>query len=185
MAVSDPGRGWARFYACLFAVVVAGRTMPEQKEQNQDFVSKINKVVEPVVHSEGFVLIDLVWRRESRGMVLRVVADRKEGGITLDECVGLSREISYNLDVEDLIKSHYNLEVSSPGLDRPLKGERDYEVFAGRLAKLIIKRDDGGSERLIGRLKGTMGQDVLLEVDGKVRAISMGSIAKARLEPEL
>jgi ribosome maturation factor RimP len=168
-----------------FPVAGNGRRMPEPLDQNSDFVTKLNQVIEPLVRSEGYVLIELVWRRESRGMVLRIVADRIDGGITLDECAAISREISYNLDVEDLIQVPYNLEVSSPGLDRALKSERDFEVFAGRLAKLIIKDDEGGTDRLIGRLKGMMGRDVLLEIDGKVRAFDLDKIAKARLEPEL
>ncbi len=153
--------------------------------QNGALIAKLTELIDPIVRFEGLVLIEVVWRPENRGQVLRLYVDRPEGGVTLDECARLSREISYNLDVEDIIQVAYHLEVSSPGLDRTLKTPRDFEIFAGRLAKLVIRDEDGGTETLTGRLKGMMGDDVILQVKGKSRAFSIQSLAKARLEPEI
>lgn len=145
---------------------------------------KLTELLEPVVRSEGLVLVELTYHPEKRGQVLRLFVDRPEGGITLDECQTLSRQVSDLLDVEDLIPERYFLEVSSPGLTRRIKTPREYEIFAGRLARLIVNDDQGGSQKLVGTLKGLMGDEVLIQVNGKVRAIALARVAKANLEIE-
>ena len=139
----------------------------------------------PLVRSEGLILVELQLRRESRGQVLRLYVDRPQGGVTLDECALVSRQASDLLDVDDVIPGRYHLEVSSPGLTRRLKKPREYELFAGRLAKLVVHEPEGGTATLRGRLKGLMGQDVLIESQGRVRAVAIEQVAKATLEPEI
>ena len=145
---------------------------------------RIRELIEPVVRSEGLVLVELVWRRESSGRVLRLFVERPGRGVDLEDCSQLSRLLGDLLDVEDLIPERYSLEVSSPGLTRRIKNPAEYEIFAGRLARLVVSDDQGGNTSLTGRLKGTMGSDVVLEVDGKPRAVPLARVVKARLELE-
>ena len=147
--------------------------------------TRLQELLEPLVRSEGLILVELQLRRENQGQVLRMYVDRPQGGITLDECALISRQSSDLLDVDDLIPGRYRLEVSSPGLTRRLRRPREYELFAGRLAKLVVHEPDGGTETVRGRLKGLMGQDVLIESQGRVRALAMDQVAKATLEPEI
>jgi ribosome maturation factor RimP len=146
---------------------------------------RLRRLIEPVVRSEGLMLVEINWRRESGGQVLRLIVDRKQGGVNLEECATLSRQVSDLLDVEDPIAAPFNLEVSSPGLTRRLKDPKEFELFAGRLAKLVVTEPGGGSRTLKGVLKGTMGGDVLIEVKGKVQAVPVAAVAKAKLEVSL
>lgn len=142
---------------------------------------RLGELLEPVVRSEGLMLVELAWRRERGGQVLCLCVDRPQGGVSLDECTAISRQVSDLLDVEEPIEVPYNLEVSSPGLNRRLKDPREFELFAGRLARLVVTPPEGGSQVVQGVLKGTMGQDVLIEVSGKVKAVPLDQVAKARL----
>lgn len=162
------------------------KDLAEQDEHNTEaIVAQLTELLDPVVRSEGLMLVELTYRPEERGLVLRLYVDRPEGGITLPECQGLSRQISDLLDVEDVVPDSYLLEVSSPGLTRRLKSRREFEMFAGRLAKLIVRNEEGRSNKLVGTLKGLMGDDVLIEVKGKVQAIPIDTVAKARLEIDI
>jgi len=134
-----------------------------------------------VVRSEGLLLVELQYRPEGRGNVLRLYVDRPEGGVTLEECALVSRQVSDLLDVEDLLPGRYHLEVSSPGLTRQLKTKRDFEIFAGRTARLVVRSDPGGSDTLEGRLKGILGEEVLLDCGGQLKAVPLSRVAKAKL----
>lgn len=154
-------------------------TAQAQREQ------RLRELLEPVVRSEGLMLVELQLRSEGSGQVLRLYVDRPEGGVTLDECALVSRQVGDLLDVEDLIPVSYRLEVSSPGLTRRLKNDREYEIFAGRAAKLVVKDEQGRTDILRGRLKGLQGQEVLVEVQGHMRAVPLSRVAKATLDPEI
>jgi ribosome maturation factor RimP len=149
-----------------------------------EMVLRLTDFLEPVVRSEGLVLVELTFQPEKQGLVLRLFVDRPQGGVTLDECQQVSRQVGDLLDVEDLVPEKYHLEVSSPGLTRRLKTRREYEIFAGRLASLVVTDDQGRSRKTTGVLKGLMGEEVLLEVNGKVQAIPLDRVAKANLEIE-
>ena len=142
----------------------------------------VGELLEPVVRSEGLVLVELSWRRERGGQVLRLCVDRPQGGVSLNECTELSRQVSDLLDVEEPIEVPYSLEVSSPGLNRKLKDPREFDLFAGRPARLVVSPPEGGTQVVQGVLKGTMGQDVLIEVKGKVKALPVAQVAKAKLD---
>lgn len=147
-------------------------------------------VAEQMLSSLGMELVDLEYTRQGRAMVLRLFID-KEGGVTLDDCAGVSRELSEVLDVEDIIPDHYTLEVSSPGLDRPLKKVADYEKYKGRLVKIRTFEplpDDAGNKRktFLGELKGLENGIVLLKLkEGQGAAIPFEKIAKANLDFEI
>lgn len=139
---------------------------------------------EPVAASYGLELVQVQYRREGHGWVLRIMVDR-EGGVTVDECGSLSREVSDLLDVEDLIDASYNLEVSSPGLDRPLTKLADFDRFAGREINLRTVQPIEGRRNFKGILEGIQNEVVKLLVDGKNYELEWSLVQKANLVPDL
>jgi len=159
---------------------------------HETVVDKVSQLVEPILVSLGFELVELEYKHEGRDWFLRIFAD-KEGGITLDDCAEISREVSLVLDVEDVVSTAYRLEISSPGIDRPLKKAADYERFKGRLIKLKtferLDPDNRGHLRktFVGTLLGLVDGVVTIEQnDKKGGAVSfpLDAIALAHLEIE-
>jgi ribosome maturation factor RimP len=144
----------------------------------------VSKIVEPIVINHGMELVDVEYRREARGWVLRIYID-KEGGVTLDDCVSVNNEAGPVIDVEDLIQSPYTLEVSSPGLNRALKKERDFERFKGRSVKIRTHDAIGKRRNFRGRLLGCTKGLIQIEVGGHVLDIPLSNVANANLELEL
>lgn len=157
--------------------------------QKDDVVSRITAVAEQLLAPQGLELVEAEYKREGRQMVLRLFIDKPEG-VTLDDCAAVSRELSEILDVEDVIREHYMLEVSSPGLNRPLKKEADYERYAGRLVKVRtfeLLADEEGNRRktFLGDLVGLSDGVVTLTLrEGQLARIPLDKIAKANLEFE-
>jgi ribosome maturation factor RimP len=155
-----------------------------------DTITQITELAQPLLDSLGIELVELEYRKEGQGMVLRLFIDKPEG-VTLDDCADVSRELSEILDVEDVIHGHYNLEVSSPGLNRPLKKASDYSRYVGRLVKIRtfeMVADDAGNKRktFLGTLLGFEGGVVSLRLnEGQSAAIPLDKIAKANLEFEM
>lgn len=161
-------------------------------------LGRVRELAERVTHSIGLDVFDVQLRREASGWVLRVVIDRPGGNepetagpgtpedsIGVTECERVSRDLSAILDVEDPLDRAYTLEVSSPGLDRPLRHERDYRRFAGRLAKIVVAPSIDGQGYFSGRLQGVdAGHVVIAGPGGKVRRIPLEAITRARLEVE-
>jgi ribosome maturation factor RimP len=102
--------------------------------------------------------------------------------VTLEDCQKASRAVSAALDVEDIVPARYSLEVSSPGLDRPLKTAEDFTRFAGELARVKTSEPIGGRANYFGTLKGMDGNDILMNVDGINYRIPLDKLAKARIE---
>ena len=152
-------------------------------------VSRVTDLAGPILASLGLELVELEYKREGRTMVLRLFIDR-DGGVTLDDCAAVSRELSEILDVEDFIRDHFTLEVSSPGLNRPLKKAADYERYRGRLIRIKtfeLLPDDAGNSRktFLGELLGLDGGIVRLKLtEGQTAGIPLEKIAKANLEFE-
>ena len=155
-------------------------------------LTRIESLVMPILDDLGFELVDLQLAQDGHHLVLRIFID-KPGGITLDDCVTVSREAGAILEVEDPIKSSYRLEVSSPGLDRPLKKPADFERFAGHKAKLktlhLLDPDQRGYTRktFVGTLRGLEGDHVCLEQSDKhggLAVIPLAELEKANLEEE-
>lgn len=155
-----------------------------------DTTAQITELALPLLDSLGIELVELEYRKEGHGMVLRLYIDKPEG-ITLDDCADVSRELSEILDVEDVVHCHYNLEVSSPGLNRPLKKESDYLRYTGRLVKIRtfeMVADDAGNRRktFLGELLGLSGGIVSMKLsEGQSASIPFEKIAKANLEFEM
>jgi len=152
--------------------------------------SAIRSIALPILESMAIELVDIEFGRVGRDAVLRLFID-KEGGVMLDDCANVSRELSAILDVEEVIASAYTLEVSSPGLDRPLKTQGDYDRFAGRLIKIRTYQpqpDDSGNKRktFLGTLIGLVDGVVKMTLaEGQTASIPLERVAKANLEFEL
>ena len=144
----------------------------------------VSRIVEPIVASQGMELVAVEYKREARGWVLRIYID-KEGGVSLDDCISVSNEVGTVLDVEDIFQSPYTLEVSSPGLNRILKKERDFERFKERSVRIRTHNAIGKRRNFKGRLLGCTKGLIQIEVEGQVLHIPLSNVAKANLEPEL
>ena len=154
-------------------------------------IEQVRAIAERVTRSHGLEVWDIVSRRESSGQVIRVFIDRPgpaatpEESVSIEDCAEVSREIGTILDVEDPLPSAYTLEVSSPGLDRPLRGAEDYRRFAGRLAKIVVSEAVDNQKAFEGRLRGVEDSAVLLEGPrGRMHRLPMQLITRARLEVE-
>lgn len=157
--------------------------------QKEDTVTVVSGIAQPILDSMGLELVDIEFGRVGRDAVLRLFID-KEGGVMLDDCAGFSRELSAVLDVEDVIACNYTLEVSSPGLDRPLKKQADYDRFVGRQIKVRTYQpflDDSGNKRktFLGKLDGLIDGVVKMTLkEGQTASIPLEQVAKANLEFE-
>jgi ribosome maturation factor RimP len=143
-------------------------------------------VAERVTSSRGFELVEVEVKRAAGGQFVRLFVD-KPGGIGLDELQSVSEEVSAILDVEDPIESSYTLEVSSPGLDRPLKSEADYRRYQGRLARLSSYEPIEGRRHWTGRIVSVEDGAVKLALEkegGAVARLPFEKIAHGRLEVE-
>ncbi len=147
-------------------------------------IAVLCQTIEPLLVAEGMSLVDLQWNRRGRGWVLTLFID-KEGGVSLDDCTHISRQVGERIEVDNLIDHAYTLEVSSPGLDRPLRTLADYTRFQEHLVRIITTMPIQGRSTIIGRLKGVEGQTVLVEAPrAGIIEIPWSQIKHARLEVE-
>lgn len=155
-----------------------------------DIIDQVTALAAPLLDSLGIELVDIEFRKEGQGMILRLFID-KPGGIMLDDCADVSRELSEILDVEEVVHTYYNLEVSSPGLNRPLKKEADYKKYIGRQVKIRtfeMLPDDAGNRRktFLGELLAFSDGIVRMTLsEGQSASIPLEKIAKANLEFEI
>jgi ribosome maturation factor RimP len=141
----------------------------------------LEKVVEPAVAGLGYELVDV--QASNGGRMLRLLID-KPGGISVDDCATVSRHLTRVLAVEGI--DYERLEVSSPGLDRPLRKGADFARFAGRKAEVRMRTPDAtGRRRFVGVLRGAEAGRVEIELDGQTVALELDGIERARLVPEL
>ena len=151
----------------------------------------LHRVVEPVVLAHGAELVDMDLRVERGGWVFRVYVEKagaaalnlstKDAAVNLELCANVSRDLSPALDVADLIPHAYHLEVSSPGVERPLRSEHDFARFAGQKAKLRLRGPVDGQRVLVGTLEGISEGQVRIAVGARTQAIPRSSIESARL----
>lgn len=154
-------------------------------------LERVRELAARVAGARGLDIFDVDLRREGGQQVLRVVVDRPgpaatpEESVSIDDCARVAEELGTLLDVEDVIPAAYTFEVSSPGLDRPLRHADDYRRFAGRWAKIVTTEPVNRQTAFSGRIQGVEGDDVLFESEGKkpVR-LPLRLIARARLEVE-
>jgi ribosome maturation factor RimP len=141
---------------------------------------KITALIRPVVEDAGLELVEVQYRQESVGWILRIII-YKEDGIGIDDCTKVSREVSYLLDVEDRMPHKYNLEVTSPGLDRPLKTERDFERNIDKKVTIVVAGEDEKNIEFVGFIKNVQhGEITILTKDGQ-EVFLVEDIVKAKL----
>lgn len=142
---------------------------------------RLARLIEPIVAQLGYELVGIEF--DGRARVLRIYIDRAEG-IVVDDCSRVSYQVSGMLDVEDPIPGHYQLEVSSPGLDRPLFKLTHFQRFIGSVASIRLRTPIDNRRRVKGRLVGVEGDDVLVEEDTGTLRLPFDAIDRARLVPE-
>jgi ribosome maturation factor RimP len=142
---------------------------------------RLENVVEPAVAGMGYELVDV--QASNGGRHLRLFID-KPGGVTVDDCAAISRHLTRVLAVEGI--DYERLEVSSPGLDRPLRKEADFARFAGHKADIRMRTaDPAGRRRFVGVLRGAEAGQLNLELEGRVLALALDDVDRAKLVPEL
>lgn len=149
---------------------------------------KVEQEIEKIVTSEGMELVHVDYKRQGRGYLLRVDID-KDGGVNLEDCQSISHQLSVWLDVEDPAAGEYELQVSSPGLDRKFYRESDYRKFIGRLVRVKTSKAIRGLHVIVGRLKEYDGQKIVV-TDPAVKRdpdyeIPLSDIKETRLEVEI
>jgi len=160
-----------------------------------NIADQVRPIAARVAGSYGLDIFYVQFRRDGRGMVLSVQIDRPgtsataEESVSVEDCARVSRDLSAVLDVEDTIPTAYTLEVSSPGLDRPLRGAADYSRFAGRRAKLVLREPVDGQMFFKGRLDGIDGSEggavvTIVGDDGRPHRVPLGVVTRANLEVE-
>jgi len=159
-----------------------------------DVIQQVRAVAMRIAESYGLEIFDVQFRREAPGMVLRIRIDRPgsrataDDSVTVDECARVSRDLSAIFDVDDVVPGQYTLEISSPGLDRPLTRAEDYARFAGRRAKLVMREKIDGQGYFKGQLGGlenNVDGHVIVLIEGedrRVHRVPLGVITRANLE---
>jgi len=161
------------------------------------------RLIEPPIEGAGLELVELQWNRETEGWVMRVFIDRPEGPklpggagqdaadsvfqpmyVSHEDCEAVSRDVSATLDVADTIRHTYRLEVSSPGIDRPLRRERDFARFAGQQAKIRTTDPVEGRRNFSGVLSGVAEGKVQIDCEGRSYQLPLDSIVRANLIPD-
>lgn len=150
---------------------------------SKEIVERARAIGDSILMNEGMELVDVDYRREARGWVLRLTID-KEGGVTLDDCGRISQVVGRELDVEDFISAPYVLEVSSPGLTRPLRNEKDFIRHRNRVIKLRTVDPIDNRQQFKGKLLGVSNNQIELEMEEGIVQIPLAKIAKANLEIE-
>lgn len=145
--------------------------------------AKLTRLLQPLVEDLGYEFVGIEYQSNPKNPVVVIYIDRPEG-IAIEDCATVSREVAALLDVEDPISGRYNLEVSSPGLDRPLFNVEQFAHFAGDTAAVTLFAPLEGRRKFKGEILGAEGDSVRLDQDGTEVVLEMGNIAKARLVPD-
>ena len=141
---------------------------------------RIAETVAPIIEDLGFELVRLRLMG-GNNPILQIMADKAEGGIEVDDCARISSEVSANLDVEDPIEPNYTLEISSPGIDRPLTRLKDFDRWSGYVAKMETSELIDGRKRFKGTLAGIEGDEVLIEIEEGTIGLKFEWLSEAKL----
>ena len=164
---------------------MSGRASDARFIGETGLAAQIAAIAEPVLADLGFRLVRVVLSGRN-GSTVQIMAERPDGTISVEDCAEISRRLSPVLDVHDPIKGQYTLEVSSPGIDRPLVRPSDFDAWAGYEAKIELKEPISGRKRFRGVLEGVEGDEVRIEVEldqlgRQVLGLPIGLIGEARL----
>jgi len=149
---------------------------------------RVERQIHKIVEGEGLELVHIDYRRQGRGFLLRIDID-KEGGVNIDDCSLVSQQVSTYLDVDDVVPAEYELQVSSPGLDRKFYSEADYRKFIGRLVRVKTSKAVRGLHVVVGHLREFDGQKIVVEDPNMKKdnqyLIDLADIKETRLEVEI
>ena len=144
-------------------------------------MSHLQPIIEPAVEAAGFKLVRLRLMA-GRTKTLQIMAERPDGTMNVDDCAKLSRALSEFFEAEDPIEGEYHLEISSPGIDRPLTRQSDFARWSGHEAKIeLVNADENGRKKFRGMLFGLDGNDVVIDIDGVRSKLAFVGIAEAKL----
>ena len=153
--------------------------------RKDEILNKVRQIAAPLAEQEGLELIDVELGGPGGRQILRLFID-KTGGVSLDDCTSISRAVSAALDVEDLIAGTYDLEVSSPGLDRPLKTPEHFQKFAGKRVRVKTfgpLPECENRKTFVGILQGYENGMIALDVDGRIFRVPHAQVSKANVDP--
>ncbi len=151
-----------------------------REESQAQIQRQLEELAETLVASEGMELVDLEYRRQGPRWMLRLFID-KEGGVTIDDCAKISKEFGDLLDVKDIIPQTYVLEVSSPGLNRPLRKKEDFSRFVGRKVQLRLVTPMEGRKKIVGNLVGIENETVIVAAPEGRYSVALKDIDRANL----
>ncbi|MDL2268556.1 ribosome maturation factor RimP [Desulfosarcina sp. OttesenSCG-928-A07] len=154
------------------------------RDHQRAVIASVTRLVESLCGASGIELVHVEYQREPGGLTLRIYLDQP-GGITLDDCVDMNRKLGDILDVHVADLPPYQLEVSSPGINRPLGKLSDFDRFRGHHAKIRMVTAVGGRKNFTGILAGIAGEMIRLEVDGKLVELNYNDVVRARLDMEI
>ncbi|MBZ2169011.1 MULTISPECIES: ribosome maturation factor RimP [Marinobacter] len=146
-------------------------------------LQQLEELLRPVVEGMGYDYWGIEFRSQGRHSTLRVFIDNVESGISVEDCEKVSRQISGVMDVEDPIQTEYTLEVSSPGMDRPLFRLEQYQAYVGHKVELRLRMAFEGRRKFLGLIKGVEGEDVVIVVDDHEYLLPFESIERANIVP--
>jgi len=148
----------------------------------QIVADNLRRIISECLGSQGLELVDLIFRFEGRDLFLRILVDKPSGGISLDECAGLNRQIGQIIEQDNIIADRYILEVSSPGLDRPLKQEADFLRCMGKEAAFFLREPVNGKLEWHGLISAVGDKAVEVKVGDNTLTIALDNITKAKQE---
>ncbi len=151
-------------------------------KSHEKFLTEANEIICEIAAQQGLELIDIEYQREPGGWVLRVLVDRQPGGVTIKDCTDISREIGDVLEVKDIMAFPYRLEVSSPGVNRPLKKPQDFQQHLGEMVNITTLEPLDGRKHFKGRLASLHGDVVEVAIDGQGLTVPLSAVKKARVE---
>lgn len=149
---------------------------------NTGFLQKVAELVSPIVQEEGLELLDVVWTFENGRNVLRLILDKEGGTVGLADCQRVSHAVEDIIEVENIVPARYDLEVSSPGINRPLKKKKHFEQAMGKVIRVKTKIPLNNRQNYKGILKSVGETEFVMEIDRKDYTIPFDQLEKANLE---
>ncbi|MDT8410377.1 MAG: ribosome maturation factor RimP [Wenzhouxiangellaceae bacterium] len=146
---------------------------------------QLNQLLRPAIEALGYEFVGLEYLSNPKNRLVRIYIDREPDGVTLEDCAEVSNEVSAVLDVEDPISGNYSLEVSSPGVERPLFELQHYRQFVGEPATVHLYAPIGNRRKLKGVIVDVIDDQVVIDVDGEIFKVSVDEIRRANLKPDL
>jgi len=146
----------------------------------QEVISELQRLIRDYLKEQGYELVELIYRYEGGDLFLRILTDRPDGGITVDECSFLNNQIGAVLDERNILNVRYILEVSSPGLDRPLKTKEDFLRCLNRKVRLFLREAFQGKSEIEGHIKGIAGENVAVDTGTEIMEVPLCKINMAK-----